>query len=111
MTLPKDEINAVPQEAAAALPAAGDSRARIDKVRDILFGRHLREFERRFTRLEERLVKETNDLKEDVRARLEGLEAYARRETASLADQLRAERDDRIDAHDNLSRDLKDATK
>src|SRR5262245_2697117 len=111
MTSPKNDLNAVTPEGVAALPAAGDSGTSIDKVRDILFGNQLREFERRFVRLEERLVKETSDLREDVKTRLEGLETYARKETASLADQIRSEREDRVDAHDSVARELKDTAR
>jgi hypothetical protein len=83
----------------------------IEKVRDILFGSHLREFERRFARLEERLVKETSDLKADVRSRLDALEAYARHETESLAGQIRAEHDGRVESHGALSRENGEATR
>ena len=82
--------------------------ASLDKVRDILFGGQMREVERRFARLEERLLKETNDLKEDVKRRLDALEAYARAETESLAGEIKAERTDRVESHGSLSRELKD---
>src|SRR5690349_16058116 len=58
-------------DGAAPQPAAdGTNPASLDKVRDILFGNQMRDVERRFARLEERLIKETADLKEDVRRRL-----------------------------------------
>ena len=41
--------------------------ASLDKVRDILFGVQMRDYDRRFARLEERLVKETADLKDEVK--------------------------------------------
>jgi hypothetical protein len=88
--------------------AAGGS---IDKVRDILFGSHLREFERRFARLEERLTKETSDLKADVRSRLDALEAYAKHETESLAGQIRVEHDGRVESHGVLSRESTEAAR
>lgn len=106
------EIAARPETGADA-PAAGDatSGASIDKVRDILFGGHVREFERRFTRLEERLVKETTDLKEEMRIRLEALETYARKESESLAGQIKSEREERVHSDENASRELKEAAK
>ena len=55
-----------------------ETGASIDKVRDILFGGQMRDVERRFARLEERLVKETTDLRDDVRKRLDTLERYMR---------------------------------
>ncbi|MGE5836225.1 MAG: hypothetical protein ACM4AI_17250 [Acidobacteriota bacterium] len=94
-------------------PAAQDagSGASIDKVRDILFGSQVREFERRFVRLDERLAKEMNDLKAEIKARLDALELYAKNETESLAEQIKGERAERVDSANDLSRELKEATK
>jgi hypothetical protein len=85
---------------------AGDptGAASIDKVRDILFGNQVREFERRFARLEERIIKETNDLKEDVRSRVEALEQYTRKEMESLGDRLKADHDERVESDASLAR-------
>ena len=87
------------------------SGASIDKVRDILFGSQVREFERRFVRLDERLAKEMSDLKAELKARLDALELYAKNETESLAEQIKGERAERVDSANDLSRELKDATK
>jgi hypothetical protein len=80
----------------------------LEKVRDILFGHQMREVDRRFVRLEERLLKETRDLKDDIKRRLDALEAYANRESEALATQLRSEHAERVDAHTRLSRELAD---
>jgi hypothetical protein len=61
-------------------------------------------FERRFARLEERIIKETIDLKEDVKNRVEALELYTKREMESLMDRLRAEHDERVDSDASLGR-------
>jgi hypothetical protein len=76
----------------------------LDKVRDILFGGQMRDVDRRFARLEERLLKETQDLKDEVKRRLEALESYARQETESLADQFRNERAERLESDRTLER-------
>ncbi len=60
---------------AKGLPADDAGGGNIDKVRDILFGGQMRDYERRFSRLEERLVQETAELKDDVRKRLVGARA------------------------------------
>lgn len=93
--------------------AAGDgtSPASLDKVRDILFGNQMRDVERRFARLEERLVKDTADLKDDVRKRLDTLESYMRRESESLEGQIKSERADRVDSHAGLSNELKETSR
>jgi hypothetical protein len=84
--------------------------ASLDKVRDILFGAHIKEFERRLARLEEQLIKETADLKDDVRQRLMDLERFFHEETEAIANRLKAERDERADQTADLSRSLREAT-
>jgi len=98
-------------DAAALTGGEGATPASLDKVRDILFGSQMRDVERRFARLEERLVKETTDLKDDVRRRLDTLEAYIRRENESLEGQIKSERGDRVDAHSGLSNELKETAR
>jgi len=82
----------------------GAGGANLDKVREILFGGQMREVERRLARLEERLLKETQDLKEDVKQRLGALETFARQEAVSLADQLKGERAERLESAGTLER-------
>ena len=103
-----NEATRSPDEATRAQKSEPTGAANLDKVRDILFGSQLREVERRFSRLEERLVKETSDLKDDVRKRLDALELYIRNETESLASQIRAEHDQRVEANGSLSRELRE---
>jgi seryl-tRNA synthetase len=78
----------------------------LEKVRDILFGSQMREVDRRFLRLEERIVKETGDLKEDIKRRLDALEAYTNKEADALAGRIRQEQSERLDAQALLSREL-----
>ena len=110
MIPPKDPYNAVVNEVTAGPGGAERSAAQdaggasIDKVRDILFGTQLREFDRRFARLEERMLKETSDLKEDLRSRLDALEMYARKENESLTDQIKSEHEGRVEATKALER-------
>ena len=44
---------------------------RVDAIRDILFGEHAREYDRRLDQLEERLQTETDALRREAEARLE----------------------------------------
>lgn len=56
----------------------------LHKVRDILVGSQMREFEKKFSRLEERLIKECTDLRNETRKRLDSLETYIREEADAL---------------------------
>lgn len=91
--------------------AGGDSTgpASLEQVRDILFGSQMRDVDRRFARLEERVAKEARDLKEAIKDRLDAFELYVKRETESLANQARSEQNERADADARLGRELADA--
>lgn len=80
----------------------------LEKVRDLLFGGQMRDYDRKFARLEERLVKETTELRDEVKKRIAALEAYMKAEIESLSDRLRAEQDARTGATKELTRDLRD---
>jgi DNA anti-recombination protein RmuC len=90
------------------LPMDETNAASLDKVRDILFGVQLRDVDRRFARLEERLVRETAELKDDLRKRLGALEQYFKGEVDALSERVRGEQDQRTDNVAQLTRELKD---
>ena len=91
--------------AGGALPAEVGN---IDKIRDILFGGQMRDYERRFARLEERLAKETADLRDDARRRFDALEAFIRQELEALGERLQAEQRTREQSVEDVSRTLKE---
>lgn len=97
-------------DAGPATVAESPGTGNLEKVRDILFGNQMREVDRRFARLEERIVKETRDLKDDIKRRLDALEAYATKETETLAGDIRQERGDRVEANARLARELADTS-
>jgi len=78
----------------------------IDKIRDILFGSNIRDYEQRFARLEDLLKKESSELRESARHQLETLEAFVHKELAALEVRLNAERDERSQSHSHLAADL-----
>ena len=80
----------------------------VDRIREILFGSQMREYAQRFVQLEERLIRETGDLKAEVRRRLDSLEAYTRQEVEALANRLSTERSERTEAGDRVSREFND---
>ena len=66
----------------------------------------MREVERRFARLEERLIKETQDLKEDVKRRLDALTKRSRAgvRVAGRATSRRTQRAARVDENARAAR-------
>lgn len=83
--------------AGAALPDTGS----VDKIRDILFGNQMRDFERRFSLMEERMAKTTQGLRDETHKRLESLERYFKEEMAALKSRLKTEADQRVEANKN----------
>jgi len=96
-----------PQLSTGDLGAAGN----LDKVRDLLFGTQMRDMEKHFARLEERLQKDLTELKEETRGRFESLEVFLRKEIESLTDQLKAEQDARQQAILTLTQELTETAK
>lgn len=68
----------------------------------------MRDYERRFARLEERFLQETAELKDDVRRRLTALEQFVKDETASLGERITAEQAARADETKDLARDWRE---
>jgi DNA anti-recombination protein RmuC len=103
-------VTTISDEPNAGVPAAAPEQeaggASLEKVRDLLFGGHMRDYDRRFARLEERLAKETADLREEVKKRLAGIEAFIRTEVESLSDRLQADHAQHSTAAQSLSREL-----
>jgi hypothetical protein len=93
---------------AEAIAAGGGN---LEKIREILFGAQVSDFEKRFVRLEERLLKETSDARAETKKRFDAMESFIRKEIESLADRLKVEQGERADASKELSRELRDTAK
>src|SRR5215471_17565642 len=106
MDNPQEMQNVTDNKPQALVPEVTGAGS-LDKVRDILFGSQARDYEKRFARLEERLTKESTDLKSEVKRRFDMLESYIRRELETLGERIRGEQNERQDANNQLSNDLK----
>jgi DNA repair exonuclease SbcCD ATPase subunit len=85
--------------------------ANVDKIRDILFGSNMREYEKRFARLEERLTKSSDALRDDLKKRFDTLESYVREEMESNNQRLKAEKSERNEGLKELTRETRDSAK
>src|SRR6202451_3312215 len=85
--------------------------ANVDKIRDILFGSQMRDYEKRFVRLEETVIKALDTLREDMTKRLDTLGSFIRQEVDSLSTRLKSEKSERTEAFKEISREIKDGTK
>lgn len=101
------ELSDKQRSADAELAGGGN----IDKIRDILFGVQMRDYEKRFARLEERLIKEAADLRDETRKRFDALELYIKQEFESLTERLTVEQNARGEAVETLSQGIKDTAR
>jgi hypothetical protein len=85
--------------------------ANVDKIRDILFGSQMRDYEKRFSRLEESVNKSLDTLRDDITKRLDTLGAFVQQEVESLSQRIKSEKSERAEGVKDLSRELKDAAK
>lgn len=99
-----------PENNAAVNGEMGEG-ANVDKIRDILFGSQMRDYEKRFSRMEDRLAKDAAALREDLKKRFDALESFAKQEAESLGQRLKGEKSERLDALKELSRELRDTAK
>jgi DNA anti-recombination protein RmuC len=82
----------------------------LDKVRDILFGNQLRDVEKKFARLEERLFKESVNSREENKKRLDNLESYVKQELESLSKRMKQEQGNHDETLQNLAEENKKIT-
>ena len=71
----------------------------------------MRDYERRFAKLEERLARDTAELKDEVRKRLTALTSSSRTKPRRWPSRIKTEHDERTDATKELSRELREAAK
>ncbi len=91
---------------ASVLAGAGN----VEKIRDILFGTQMREYEKRFNRLEDRMQKEVSSIKDELLKSFESLEKYMKKEFELLNERLEKEQDDRTSSVNRLTENLKDSS-
>lgn len=82
-------------------PASGE--VNVDRIRDILFGGKMQDYERRFDTVEKSLAEETERVRQGLSSRLNDLEGFFKREFERLAEQQMAERKERMTAMEAFS--------
>jgi hypothetical protein len=97
--------NTHPLPAAAQEPVGA---GHVDKIRDILFGTHMREYDSRFSRIEDSFAKESAALRDAVQKRMDSLETFLKKELESLETRLRTEREERSAVDRQSSRDFQE---
>ncbi|HXD06884.1 MAG TPA: hypothetical protein VN680_12585 [Burkholderiaceae bacterium] len=106
-----DAQSAMAAQAALAAQSIGPGETSgVDKMRELLFGNQMQDYDRRFTVLEERFQLRLRDLESESSRSLGGLEATIKKQLESVAAQFREEKDLRADADKELERSLREHT-
>ncbi len=78
----------------------------LDKIRDILFGGYIRDYEKRFRRFEERLNQEGIQLRDELLQRVKSLEDLLVSETEALTEKAKLDRQERYETQQDLVREI-----
>jgi vacuolar-type H+-ATPase subunit I/STV1 len=88
--------------------AAGTDVVGVDKIRDLLFGNQMQDYDRRFSKLEERFLARFKEIESETARNLSAHDTNAKKQVDSLASQLREEKDTRADADKEIERSLRE---
>ncbi|MCO5065215.1 MAG: hypothetical protein M9924_12485 [Rhizobiaceae bacterium] len=80
----------------------------VDKIRDLLFGNQMQDYDRRFSKLEERFLQRFKDVESEAKRNLEVYESNSKKQVESLAAQLRNEKEARAEADKEIDRNLRE---
>jgi hypothetical protein len=86
----------------------GSEAVGVDKIRDLLFGNQMQDYDRRFTKLEERFLQRFKEIESETARNLGAFESNAKKQVDSLATQLRDEKDQRAEADKEIERVLRE---
>jgi len=106
-----EKQNGVDLVTAPLVKGAAGERDSVDRIRDILFGAQVRQYDQRFHGVEEMIKSEVAKLREETRKANETLEQYVKKGLESLIAQLKAEQKERSDSSNDLSRKLDNLNK
>src|SRR3954463_5171214 len=97
-------------DAKVIVPPAGNGQTSgpdavgVDKIRDLLFGNQMQDYDRRFSKLEERFLQRFKDVESEAKRNLEMYESNSKKQVESLAAQLRNEKEARAEADKEIDR-------
>lgn len=85
-----------------------NTEGNVDKIREILFGGQMRDYEQRFADLEDRITRSIDVMSNNLDKRIDRLDVYAKRELEKLGGQFKDERQARRKDGKSSARELKD---
>jgi hypothetical protein len=95
------------QEALNNAPSTSDAPG-VDKIRELLFGNQMQDYDRRFAVMEERFLQKVRDLEAESARAIQSMESSVKKQLESIASQVRQEQDLRAEADKELGRGLRE---
>jgi hypothetical protein len=95
------------QEALNNAPSTGGAPG-VDKIRELLFGNQMQDYDRRFAVIEERFQQKMRDMEAESARALQSMESSLKKQLESIASQVRQEQDLRAEADKELGRGLRE---
>lgn len=86
----------------------GGGRENLEKIRELLFGSQVRNFDNKLNLLDERLLREIRDVRDELRSRLDSLEMYFKNEIQTVVSRITSEHEQRSEALRQLTANLRD---
>lgn len=80
----------------------------VDKIRDLLFGNQIQDYDQRFSKLEERFLSRFKEIESETTRSLNANNTNSKKQVDSLAEQLRGEKETRADADKDIERTLRE---
>jgi hypothetical protein len=80
----------------------------VDKIRDLLFGNQMQDYDRRFSELEVRSLERFREIESETTRSLGAFESNTKKHLDSLASQFREEKDQRVEADKENDRALRE---
>ncbi len=103
-----DSISMKPGALALPVGAPGADAVSVDKIRDILFGNQMQDYDRRFAQIDERFQQKLRDVESETTRHLGTVETSLKKQLDSLANQMVQEKELRSDSDKELERSLRD---
>jgi len=95
------------QAALAGAPASADAPG-VDKIRELLFGNQMQDYDKRFSVLDDRFQQKLRDIEAEAARSLGSMESSIKKQLESIAGQVRQEQDLRAEADKELGRGMRE---
>ena len=106
--IPTFDAQAITAAQAALAGVPSNDAPGVDKIRELLFGNQMQDYDKRFALLDDRFQQKLRDIEAESARSVASLEASIKKQLESIAGQVRQEQDLRAEADKELGRGLRE---